>query len=280
MGIFSLNHPIVLALGLLGNIISIMVFLAPLPTFIRVYRKKSTEGFQAIPYVVALFSAMFWMYYGVMKPDCTLIVTINSAGCIIETLYLSIYVAYAPKQTKILIAKLLIFLNMGVFGSVVLFTLLFSKGKRRIVIVGWISSAISVTVYAAPLSILRLVICTKSVEFMPFYLSFFLTVNATIWFAYGLLIRDMFVALPNVLGFLFGVVQMAVYILYRNSKEVKDDKATDLAGINGKMNPISLAEIHPIDIPPCKHNGDENSGNPVQMSVCEVDRKQSELTAV
>ncbi|KAH9331678.1 hypothetical protein KI387_003786, partial [Taxus chinensis] len=176
------------------NIISFLVYLAPLPTFIRVYRKKSTEGFHSIPYVAALLSAMFWLYYGMMKPDCTLIVTINSAGCVIETLYLAIYFAYAPTQAKITTAKLLMGLNMGVFGSVVLFTLLFSQGQRRILIVGWISSAISVTVYAAPLSILRLVICTKSVEFMPFYLSLFLTVNATIWFAYGLLIRDKFVA--------------------------------------------------------------------------------------
>ncbi|KAG6640001.1 hypothetical protein CIPAW_10G141200 [Carya illinoinensis] len=48
------------AFGLLGNIVSFMVYLAPLPTFYQIYKKKSIESFQSVPYVVALFSSKLY----------------------------------------------------------------------------------------------------------------------------------------------------------------------------------------------------------------------------
>lgn len=205
--------------GLLGNVVSLMVYLAPLPTFYTIYRRKSTEGFQSIPYAVALFSAMLLLYYAFLKTNNGfMLITINSVGCVIEATYLLMYMLYAPKEAKIYTSKLLILFNVGLYGMIILFTYLFSDGLRRVSIMGWICAVCSVCVFAAPLSIMRLVITTKSVEFMPFWLSFFLTLCAIMWFFYGLLIKDYYVALPNILGFAFGVAQMILYVIYKNTK--------------------------------------------------------------
>jgi solute carrier family 50 protein (sugar transporter) len=59
------------------------------------------------------------------------------------------------------------------------------------------------------------VIKTKSAEYMPFSLSFFLTLSAVAWFFYGLFTKDIYVTLPNVGGFFFGIAQMTLYFCYR-----------------------------------------------------------------
>lgn len=124
------------------------------PTFYRVYRKKSTEGFQSTPYVVTLFSCMLWMYYAFVKSGAELLVTINGVGCVIETVYLAMYLAYAPKSARMLTAKMLLGLNIGLFGVIALVTLLLSRGELRVHVLGWICVAVSLSVFAAPLSII------------------------------------------------------------------------------------------------------------------------------
>lgn len=43
------------------------------------------------------------------------------------------------------------------------------------------------------------------------------------WFAYGLLLKDICIAVPNVLGFVLGLLQMVLYAIYRDKITVMDD---------------------------------------------------------
>ncbi|KAG9149816.1 hypothetical protein Leryth_023646 [Lithospermum erythrorhizon] len=205
--------------GILGNIVSFLVYLAPLPTFYRIYKKKSTEGFQSIPYSVALFSAMLYLYYAFIKGNSLMLITINSVGSVVETAYLIVFMIYATKKAKMFTTKLIILFNIGALGLIMGLTGLLVKGKLRVSMVGWICAVFSVSVFAAPLSIMRRVIKTKSVEYLPFNLSVCLTLCAVMWFFYGLLIKDFYIATPNILGFTFGVAQMILYAVYRKGKK-------------------------------------------------------------
>ncbi|VFQ90524.1 unnamed protein product [Cuscuta campestris] len=184
-------------------------------------------GYQSVPYIVSLFSAMLWMYYAFLKKNAPLLISINSIGCVIETIYISIFLAYASKNVKRQTVKMLFLLVGGLYSVILLGTMFPFKGTLRASVVGWICVAFSVCVFAAPLTILFQVVKTKSVEFMPFNLSFFLTLTAVMWFGYGLLLKDMCIAIPNVLGFVLGMLQMVLYGIYKNKKmpaEVVDEK--------------------------------------------------------
>ncbi|KAK3041445.1 hypothetical protein RJ639_000422 [Escallonia herrerae] len=229
----SIAH-LALAFGILGNIVSFLVYLAPLPTFYRIYRKKSTEGFQSIPYAVALFSSMLLLYYGFLKQNGLMLITINSIGSFMETIYLIFFLTYATKEAKVYTTKVVILFNIGAYGAIVFSTFVFVSGHPRLALVGWICAVFSVCVFAAPLSIMRQVIRTKSVEFMPFSLSFFLTLCAIIWFFYGFLIKDYYIAMPNILGFAFGIAQMLLYSIYKSNKNQvlpEVDKLQDLTSV-------------------------------------------------
>ncbi|KAI3470277.1 hypothetical protein Pfo_026940 [Paulownia fortunei] len=220
-----INFYIIAASLCFSNIISFLVFLAPLPTFYTIYKKKSSEGFQSIPYSVAFFSASLLLYYAFLKTNAYMIISINGIGCVIEAIYLFIYLIYAPKKAKIFTMRLILLFNIGGLGAIMIVSLLVFKGPKRVSLVGWTCAIINLAVFAAPLSIMKRVIRTKSVEFMPFTLSFFLTLCATMWFFYGFFIKDYYIALPNVLGFLFGITQMILYFIYKNAKK---DNETNL----------------------------------------------------
>ncbi|XP_050204943.1 bidirectional sugar transporter N3 [Mercurialis annua] len=249
MAIISTHPPLTFAFGILGNIISFLVFLAPVPTFYRIYRKKSTEGFQSLPYLVALFSSMLWLYYAMLKKDVFLLVTINSFGCVIETIYIIMYIVFATKDSRVSTLKVVATMNIGLFAFIILFSHFLVKESVRAQVLGWICVAVSVSVFAAPLSIVAQVIKTRSVEFMPFNLSFFLTLSAIMWFAYGLSSKDICVALPNVLGFILGLLQMVLYTIYRKANKIilDDQKLPENLKSIVILNTFGNSEVYPFD---------------------------------
>ncbi|XP_068651972.1 bidirectional sugar transporter N3-like [Aristolochia californica] len=217
MGFLVARNPWILIFGILGNLISLMVLLAPLPTFYRICKKKSTEGFLSTPYVVTLFSSTLWIYYALLSTNANLVLTINLVACATEAVYIGIYLTYASKKARIVTLRWLLLLNVGAFSSILLLTLFLAKGLTRLKVMGWICMVFTISVFVAPLSIMKQVIHTKSIEFMPFPLSFFLTLSAIAWFFYGFFIRDYFIALPNIIGFIFGVLQIVLYAIYRRN---------------------------------------------------------------
>ncbi|KAD4385874.1 hypothetical protein E3N88_26043 [Mikania micrantha] len=231
-----------LVFGLLGNVVSFMVFLSPLPTFYKVYKKKSAEGYQSVPYVVGLFSAMLWIYYALLKSNTMLLITINSVGCFIQTFYICFFLFYAPKKARIESLKLIGLMIVVGFGLIVGLTQILATEVNRVRIVGWICLVFSLCVFVAPLGVVRQVIKTKSVEYMPILLSVALTLNAITWFFYGLLLRDVNIAVPNVLGFTFGVLQMILYLVYKNKKPVCDEKVLS-SGIETKNITTEIQKI-------------------------------------
>ncbi|KAM0070002.1 putative SWEET sugar transporter [Helianthus debilis subsp. tardiflorus] len=169
-----------------------------------------------------------------VHPHSLLLVTVNAAGFLIETIYLLLFLIYSNRKQRIKVQ--LIMLAELVFLTV-LSLLALTVGhttKVRSDIVGPIAIVGNIMMYAAPLSVMKLVITTKSVEFMPFFLSFFSLLNGVSWTVYALICFDPYIVIPNGLGSLLGAAQLILYATFYKStkRQLAERKATNEVGLD------------------------------------------------
>ncbi|XAR57067.1 hypothetical protein NMG60_11025081 [Bertholletia excelsa] len=251
------------SIGVIGNIISVLVFLSPIRTFWRIIKHKSTEDFESFPYICTLLSSSLWTYYGVIKPGEFLVATINGFGAIVEAIYVTLFLIYSPRRMKAKTGILVGILDVGFFAAAVAVTRVALKVDTGIEAIGFMCAGLNIVMYGSPLAAMcvvggrgivgfrlprrtclveflrpsdadiyaqwlkayareKTVVTTKSVEFMPFFLSFSLFLNGGTWALYALLVRDSFLLVANGCGFILGSAQLVLYALYRNSKPAKN----------------------------------------------------------
>lgn len=98
---------------------------------------------------------MWLLRYGLpfVSPHNLLVTTINSAGAAIESIYVAIFLVYAPKKVKAKIFGLLM-LALTVFSAIALISLFALHGQKRKLFCGFAATIFSICMYASPLSIM------------------------------------------------------------------------------------------------------------------------------
>ncbi|CAL8147549.1 unnamed protein product [Prunus armeniaca] len=192
-GLSSVYSGFSTAAGIAGNIFAFVLFVSPLPTFKRIIRNKSTEQFSGLPYIYALLNCLICLWYGmpVVKTGIILVATVNSFGAVFQLVYLSIFITYAERATKLRMLGLLGAVAV-IFAFVVFMSLGILEYDDRQTFVGYLSVASLISMFASPLFIIKLVIKTRSVEFMPFNLSFATFLMSLSFSAYGIFKEDPF----------------------------------------------------------------------------------------
>ncbi|KAG0567408.1 hypothetical protein M758_7G145400 [Ceratodon purpureus] len=212
-------------LGMLGNITAMGLFLSPMPTFYKICKTKSTGQYSALPYVATLLNCMLWTFYGAgAVAGLIFVVSINVAGLIMEGCYVTIHLLFGTHNSRKTISILLAAISI-LYGALVSVILLVVKSKDdRVQVVGSVCVFIGVVMYASPLSVMKEVIKSESVESMPFLLSFACFCNGLIWTAYGTIKKDMYIYIPNGLGTSLSVVQLIMWCIYYKKSVRKSER--------------------------------------------------------
>ncbi|TKW24884.1 hypothetical protein SEVIR_3G079100v4 [Setaria viridis] len=209
--------------GIIASAVSIVLYAVPILTFKRVIKEASVREFSCVPYILALFSTLTYSWYGFpvvsygwenlsVSGTC-------SIGVIFETLFISIYIWFAPREKRKFV-MLMVSLVLAIFCvTACVSSLIIHTHHMRKVFVGSIGIVTAMSMYSSPLVAVKQVMRTKSVEFMPFYLSLFSFLTSLIWMIYGILGRDPYITSPNAAGCFTGILQLAVYCIYSRCKE-------------------------------------------------------------
>ncbi|KAJ8616240.1 hypothetical protein MRB53_035612 [Persea americana] len=178
-----------MAVGVMGNAASLLLYAAPILTFKRVIKKKSTEELSCVPYILALSKCLLHTWYGLpIKQACLMVVPVFAMFFV--TAFVSTFAVHDHHHRKLL--------------------------------VGSVGLVASVAMSGAPLVAAKRVIQTKSVEFMPFYLSFFSFLACLLWMTHGLLAHDILLASPNLVGTPLAITQLVLYFIYRKNNSAPD----------------------------------------------------------
>ncbi|KAG7534034.1 SWEET sugar transporter [Arabidopsis thaliana x Arabidopsis arenosa] len=173
---------------------------------------------------MTLFNCLIYTWYGLPIVshlwENLPLVTINGVGILLESIFIFMYFCYASPKEKIKVGVTLVPVIV-VFGlTTAISAVVFDDHRHRKSFVGSFGLVASISMYGSPLIVMKKVIETKSVEYMPFYLSFFSFLASSLWLAYGLLSHDLFLASPNMVATPLGILQLILYFKYKNKKDL------------------------------------------------------------
>jgi len=104
-----------------------------------------------------------------------------------------------------------------VMTAIICFAKVLSHDTKRMII-GLVTNLILVFFYAAPLSTIYTVLRTQSSATIHGTTASMMTVNGTFWVVYGIAVLDFFVAIPNGIGALLGLILMLLRLAFPSGK--------------------------------------------------------------
>lgn len=114
------------------------------------------EQYSPAPYLATLANCMVWTLYGlpIVHPHSLLVVTINASGCVIEIIYVTLFLIYSDRSKRLKVALWLLVELIFIAALTLLTLTLVHNLKKRSAIVGTTCVVFNIMMYASPLAIM------------------------------------------------------------------------------------------------------------------------------
>jgi len=196
----------------------LLITISGLDPICKIIRRKSIKNISCFPFLAIFTNCSIWTRYGLLIQDI-IVTSSNTFGAASGFLYIAIYFYFADSsRTRLWIIKCfassLVILGVVAVGIPFLFPDHLATVR---LFVGICGDTTSVIMRASPLIVIKKVITYKSTKHLSFFMAFAMTFHGFSWIIYSWFIfpvPDIFILIPNVLGFLAGGTQLLLFAVY------------------------------------------------------------------
>lgn len=206
------------AVPLVANVLGWARFMSPIREVIQIRRDKQLGELNCFPFAAAILNTTGWSVYAILKPNFY-IFTGDAPGLICSLwMLLSLYPYSSYRNQEALNIFLTGSASLWMLLTLVTFILQDSPKEGAIVPMwGWAVSVTQVLLMASPLSTMYKAVKERSSASFHPLLCIMGLISSTLWAVYALVIKDIFVAVPNLLGGLVSAVSVMVCIFLPRS---------------------------------------------------------------
>ena len=100
-------------------------------------------------------------------------------------------------------------------------------------VVGKVCNVTSIIVFLSPIQILYRVFREKNNYFLiPIYTAWVSLFSTGCWVAYGILISDVYIQIPNIIGIILAIIQICTYIVFKRKYPTIGERDRDTSTID------------------------------------------------
>lgn len=198
-------------IGMAAAIITVLQFFSGVLVIYDIRKRGSTEGFSAGPFLGGTVFCLLNIQFGQMLQDDAMI-QVNFIGLALNIVYVCAFYLYTvgPAKNKV-------WGQIGIAGAVVAGLLSYVQYEDPKLVefrFGVILTVILLLLIGMPLLGLGDILKKKSTEGLPFPIIFAGTLVSLSWLLYGIVLRNDFIVVQNVIALALGLVQLALFAIF------------------------------------------------------------------
>lgn len=198
---------------------SVLLLSAPLLTIGSVERSQSVGSLPLLPYSSMAANCALWTAYGFLKKEAAILGP-NLVGVVLALYYMKSFIKFSPPKASTLPGS--VKQHVGGVGITLGAALLAGLTKFRPEFIGFTAVLFCIAMFASPLASLKEVIATKSAKPIPLPFTIASIANCFLWTITGVVkLKDSNVIIPNALGLLCGITQVALKVIYSERRREK-----------------------------------------------------------